>query len=112
GSGATCNNIDVNGNGTINSDEANVRTVPCRVTKTIPPLKNGNDTVTLSDMESDVTVSGTGVSVSNFTTDIANSGLQDINDDGTFFVTVDASCDPPGSGIITNTAHLDGTSCS
>ncbi|MBI3798855.1 MAG: hypothetical protein HY268_18060 [Deltaproteobacteria bacterium] len=113
GSGATCNNIDVNGDGTSNSDEANVRTVPCRVTKTIPPLKNGNDTVTLSDMESDVTVSGTSVSVSNFTTDITNnSGLEDISVDGTFSVSVEASCDPPGSGTITNTAHLDGTSCS
>jgi hypothetical protein len=31
GSGATATNIDINGNTTIDSDEANVRTVPSRI---------------------------------------------------------------------------------
>ena len=115
GSGASAANIDINGNGAIDTDEANVRTVPCRVSREVPPLKQGNASVTLKDAESDVTVSGTGIGVSNFSTGIGadNTGSGEIiSGDRTATVSVDASCTPPGSGTINNTAHLNGQSCS
>jgi hypothetical protein len=115
GSGSTANNIDVNGNGNIDADEANVRTVPCRVTRNVPELKEGNATVTMSDMASDVSASGTGIGFTNFTTDMgaANTGSGEaVSANTSRTVSVDATCVPPGSGTITNTAHLDGESCS
>jgi hypothetical protein len=115
GSGASAANIDSNGNGTIDLDEANVRTVPCRISKEVPALKKGNDTVTLSDAQSDITVSGSGIGSSNFLTNIGagNTGSGEVISTTTVAaVSVDASCTPPGSGTITNTAHLDGQSCS
>jgi hypothetical protein len=115
GGGSTATNIDVNGNGTIDTDEANVRTVPCRVTRDVPALKEGNNSVTLKDAESDVTASGTGIGFSNFATDLGadNTGSGEvISGDRSASVSVEASCTPPGSGTITNTAHLNGESCS
>ncbi|PYQ54513.1 MAG: hypothetical protein DMF53_29375 [Acidobacteria bacterium] len=115
GSGASAANIDVNGNGTIDTDEANVRTVPCRVSRTVPPLKAGNDAVTLSDAASDVAVSGSGIGSTNFLTGLGLDGTgsgEVISGDRTATVSVDATCTPPGSGTITNTAHLNGESCS
>jgi hypothetical protein len=115
GGGSTASNIDVNGNGTIDADEANVRTVPCRVTRDVPALKEGNASVTLKDAESDVTVSGTGIGFSGFATDLGvdNTGSGEvISADRIASVSVEASCAPPGSGTITNTAHLNGESCS
>jgi hypothetical protein len=114
GSGSTASNIDANGNGTIDTDEANVRTVPCRITRDVPPLKKGNDTVTLSDAQSDVAVSGSGIGSANFLTNLGadNTGSGEVISGTTVTsVSVDASCTPPGSGTITNTAHLDGESC-
>jgi len=115
GSGASAANIDANGNGTIDADEANVRTVPCRVSRTVPPLKAGNDSVTLSDAASDVVVSGSGIGSGNFLTGLGLNGTgsgEVISGDRTATVSVDATCAPPGSGTITNTAHLNGESCS
>jgi hypothetical protein len=114
GSGATAANIDANGNGTIDADEANVRTVPCRISREVPALKKGNDSVTLSDAQSDVTVSGTGIGASNFSTNLGadNTGSGEVISTTTAAgVSVEASCTPPGSGTITNTAHLNGESC-
>src|SRR5262245_22533782 len=115
GSGSTAANIDVNGNGSIDADEANVRTVPCRVTRNVPDLKQGNASVTLKDAESDVTASGTGIGFSEFSTNIGadNTGSGEVISDTTSAsVSVEASCTPPGSGNINNTAHLNGESCS
>jgi hypothetical protein len=52
GSGATATNIDINGNGSIDSDEANVRTVPCRVALPALPAdpEECNDDVVVDDM--------------------------------------------------------------
>jgi hypothetical protein len=114
GSGASAANIDANGNGTIEADEANVRTVPCRISKDVPALKRGNDTVTLSDAASDVAVSGTGIEAANFSTNLGadNTGSGEaISSTTSVHVSVEASCMPPGSGTITNTAHLAGASC-
>src|SRR4051794_1726459 len=113
GSGASAANIGINGNGSTDADEANVRTAPCRVSRTVPPLKAGNDSVTLSDPASDVVVSGSGIGSSNYLTTLGLDGSGEvISGDRTVTVSVDATCTPPGSGTITNTAHLDGESCS
>lgn len=107
GSGASASNIDVNGDNIINSDETYVRSVPCRVTESIPALQNGNDTVALSDLfPDDVAVAGTGVSVGN------PSGFGSSNISATTSVdpSVDEVCTPPGAATINNTAHLDGDS--
>jgi hypothetical protein len=114
GSGATAANIDANGNGIIDADEANVRTVPCRVSREVPALKKGNDTVTLSDAQSDIAVSGTGIGSTNFSTNLGadNTGSGEVISTTTSAaVSVEATCTPPGSGTITNTAHLNGESC-
>jgi len=114
GSGASAANIDSNGNGTIDADEANVRSVPCRISKDVPALQRGNDTVTLSDAESDIAVSGSGIDVSSFFTTIGadNTGSGEVISGTTAAgVSVDAACKPPGSGTVTNTAHLNGESC-
>ncbi|MFL6261661.1 MAG: hypothetical protein ACJ76Y_18345 [Thermoanaerobaculia bacterium] len=115
GSGASAANIDINGNAVIDADEANVRTVPCRVSRTVPPLKAGNASVTLSDAASDVVASGSGIGLANFLTDLGLAGTgsgEVISGDRTASVSVDATCNPPGAGTITNTAHLNGESCS
>ena len=115
GSGATAANIDANGNGVIDPDEANVRTVPCRVSREVPPVKNGNDSVTLSDTASDVAANGAGIGFVNFSTDIGAAGTgsgEVISATSVRSVSVDATCAPPASGTLTNTAHLDGESCS
>ena len=49
--------------------------MPCRVTNAIPTLLNGNSTVTLSDKDADVTVTGTGVAKSNFLTNIGGGDV-------------------------------------
>lgn len=109
GSGATATNIDIDGNGSFDTDEANVRSVPCRVTKSIPALIAGNDTVTLSDLfPDDVAVTGTGVEVGN----PSGFGSFDISATESGGVSVDEVCTPPGSATVTNTAHLDGASSS
>lgn len=113
GSGATATNIDINGNGSTDADEAHVRSVPCRVTEAIPALQNGNDIVTLSDTSGDVVVTGSNVALSNFSTDIGGgSGTELVSADATHSVFVDETCTPSASETVTNTAHLDGESSS
>ncbi len=48
-SGAAGSNIDISGNGSIEADEAKVRSVPTRIGRTVPVLEECNDTVTLLD---------------------------------------------------------------
>lgn len=55
GSGASCNGLDINGDG---SRENNVRSVPCRTTVTVPVVLNDNAAVTLSDTVEDITTEG------------------------------------------------------
>ena len=47
---ASASNIDVNGNGVVDASEANVRTVPTRISMTVPALEKCNDSVTLTDV--------------------------------------------------------------
>jgi hypothetical protein len=108
GSGATAKNIDVNGNGALDSDEANVRTVPTRLTLTLPATVAAcNAAVTLTDTDADIATTGT-ATFSNFATDIGGgSGTEVLTDSATRTV----SCDVDGGasgGTVGNTAHLDG----
>ncbi len=57
GSGATASSVDINGDGLLSSDEANVRSVPCRYTLAVPALSQHNGTVAITD--SGINVSGT-----------------------------------------------------
>ncbi len=114
GSGSSAQDIDIDGDGITNTtDEKLVRSVPCRVTSVIPGLTNGNSTVTLSDTSDDVSVTGAGVAVSNFSTTIGGgTGSEDISATTGRTVSVDETCTPPGSATVNNTAHLDGASSS
>lgn len=51
GGGASCASKDINGNGSIDGDEDLVRSVPCRVTRTVPAVIDANSTVVLADRE-------------------------------------------------------------
>ena len=47
--GASAANLDINGNGTIDADEAWVRAVPTRITENVPPFEACHAAVTLAD---------------------------------------------------------------
>ena len=102
GSGAVAKNVDINGNGVIDRDEANVRSVPNRITKAIPALEECNKTVTLTDPS--LELSGT-VTAANVTSTIG-AGLQ-ISASGTYTVSADLAGGESG-GKACNTAYLDG----
>jgi hypothetical protein len=112
GSGSSATNIDIDGDSITNTtDEKLVRSVPCRVTSGIPALVNGNSTVTLSDTSDDVSVIGTNVAASNFSTGIGTgTGSESITGTTAYSVSVDEVCTPPGSATVNNEAHLDGAS--
>jgi hypothetical protein len=59
GSGAVCSAVDANGNGTIEADEANVRSVPCRTTVSIPSLERSNASVVVRDDATAISTLGT-----------------------------------------------------
>jgi len=99
GSGATAPNVDINGDGTTNPDEANVRTVPTRITKQLPALQVCNDTVTITD-----NFSTTDTSAVNITSDGIGAGKLTST---SFNYMVSGTV--TGDGIVSNTASLDGT---
>ena len=102
GSGATAKNIDINGNGVLDRDEANVRSVPSRITKAVPALEEGNKTVTLTDPELHAT--GT-ASASNVASTIGAGVV--VSSSGTYTVSADLTGGANG-GKVCNTAYLDG----
>ncbi|KAF0172559.1 MAG: Ig family protein [Limisphaerales bacterium] len=102
GSGATAKNMDINGNGVIDRDEANVRSVPSRITKAIPALEECNKTVTLTDPSLEVT--GT-ASASNVASTIGD-GLV-VSASSIYTVSADLAGGASG-GKVCNTAFLDG----
>lgn len=111
GSGSSATNIDINGNGVLDADEANVRTVACRVTRALPVLEPCNDSVTLTDTETNIAATGT-VTFSNFTTDIGGgTGTETLTASATRYVSVDYVGGELG-GLLTNCADLDGESSS
>jgi hypothetical protein len=107
GSGSTGTNIDINGNGTLQADEANVRTVPTRVVLAALPAAPDecNDSVTVTD--TGATTTGT-VTTSNpvgfdaFPAAISSTTSWDVS------VDVDSGTD---GGNVCNEAQLDGAAC-
>jgi hypothetical protein len=100
GSGSSASNIDVNGNGSVDTDEANVRSVPTRVTQSLPELFQCNDEVTLTDnLSADGTAGYDNISGDTFpvTTSIG----------GSWTVTATVTGGDSG-GTVTNTANLAG----
>jgi len=98
-SAASASNIDINGNGVIDPDEAHVFTVPARLGLNVPAETAGNQSVTLSDTLQDIVTTGT-VTFSNPSISLgATSGT----------VSVQVGGGTTG-GKITNCAHLTSAS--
>ena len=134
GSGSSAKNIDINGNGTIDTNagdsnnEGNVRTVPCRTTTNVPATENANASVTLTDpdphtgsatLDSNLQPTFTpdasgiitfgGVSYSNFSTDVGGgTGTETLSSSVNRSVGVNISV--TGLGAIANCALLQGQS--
>ena len=87
-------NVDINGNGTLDADEARVRSVSSRLTLTVPAAAPGG-AVTLTDALEDITVTGD-VTFNNAQFTIGATT-------GTVTATVNGGTD---GGSITNCAHL------
>jgi len=51
-------NVDINGNGAIDADEAWVRSVPARLGLTVPAQQSDNGTLTINDVASNITATG------------------------------------------------------
>lgn len=103
GSGASAQNIDINGNKNNDADEAYVRSVPTRLTRAVPVLKACNAEVTLTDPG--VSTTGT-VTAPNFD----NGGIGDgatLTDSETFGVSATVTSGNDG-GSVCNDAFLKG----
>jgi hypothetical protein len=106
--GSSGQNIDINGNGVIDADEASVRSVPTRITRSVPAAQSGNGSVTLTDGVGDITTTGT-VSFSGASTTVGGgSGSETISATTTRTVTATADGGAEG-GTIGNCAHLAGS---
>jgi hypothetical protein len=88
-------NVDINGNGIIDPDEAYVRTVTDREELRCPSASVGNTTATLTDTAADITTTGT----ASFSNPSFNVGATS----GTVRVSYDGGAH---GGDITNCAHL------
>lgn len=105
GSGASCANVDINGNSTIDLVEKYVRSIPSRSTINILSPTLVNNSVLLSDPSSQITTTGT-VSFSDYLTNIgAGSGVQSVSSSGSNYVNVLVNGGISG-GTITNCATL------
>ena len=93
GPGAT--NLDINGNGIVDGDEARVKTVASRLNLSVPATTPGNNMPTLTDTTDDLTTTGT-VTYSNPVFNLGPTG-------GTVSLTYDGGAN---GGTITNCAHL------
>ncbi len=97
----TDENIDINGNGIIDPDEAKVRSIIALFDKRVPAEQDANTTLALSDMPADITTMGTVT----FTNPVIQLGATT--------GTVQVSYDPGASGgSITNCVHGTGTGIS
>lgn len=75
-------NVDINGNGHVDSDEAWVRSVPARLGLTVPSQVGDNGTLTITDSASNIKTTGT-VSFTNPSFNIgATSGTVTVSYDG------------------------------
>ncbi|MGH8614202.1 MAG: hypothetical protein ACREYF_19770 [Gammaproteobacteria bacterium] len=93
--GQSAPNVDINGNGSIDADEAWVQSVDGRITTTVPTPTPSNELVTLIDTVQDITTTGT----------VTFSNPQISINFPTALVTVDYDGGTDG-GTITNCAHL------
>jgi len=113
-SGASTADLDIDGSGVLDPDEAHVRSVPCRISLELPALIECNKTVTLADTDPDsITLPGEANTVTwgNFTTTIGGgSGIELISDTVTRTVSVDVNGGDEG-GSICNLAGLSGDDC-
>jgi len=107
GSGSTATNIDINGNGVIDTDEANVRTVPSRITLAALPTAPDECNVSVTVTDTGATTTGT-VTTSNpvgfdaFPAVISSTTSWDVS------VDVDSGTD---GGSVCNEAQLEGAAC-
>jgi hypothetical protein len=93
--GNVASNVDINGNGAIDADEAYVRTVHDKEDLRVPAPSVGNTTATLSDTAADISTTGT-VTYSNAAFNLSGTS-------GTVTAKVDGGS---AGGNITNCAHL------
>jgi len=93
-------NVDISGNGIVDPDEAWVQSVADRPLATVPAETPSNETVTLSDSESDITTTGTVT----FSNPVIN--LNQATHSGTVVVSYNGGT---AGGTITNCAHLTGS---
>lgn len=113
GSGASLQNVDISGDGSIQPDEKYVRSVPSRKSLTVPTLIECNRYVTLTDKEDDLSKSEN-VSYSFWGTDVGGgSGIEEIDGasltaGGTIIrhVSVTVANDSENDGTIKNCASL------
>ena len=99
--GASAANIDINGNGTIDSDEAWVRSVPARVTENVPAFEECHGEVTLGD--TGVTTTGT---VTYADVNIEGLPAEPVSATTNFTVVATGVNGGTGGGTIANTATL------
>jgi len=88
-------NVDINGNGVLDADEARVRSVPSRLTLTVPAAVAGNASPTLSDTLADIVATGD-ATVSNVQFNLGATS-------GAVSATVNGGTN---GGSVTNCAHL------
>lgn len=103
GSGASCKSVDINGNGATDADEANVRSVPYRVTLAVPVNATANSQVNLTDPKLDVT--GTASVTSSDLSSIGSGVI--LSNSASYTVTASADSGDNG-GTVVNTAYLNG----
>ncbi|HEV8485916.1 MAG TPA: hypothetical protein VGV87_20405 [Blastocatellia bacterium] len=107
GGGATGDNIDINGNGSLDTDEAHCRTVPCRIT--LAPLP-----AAASECNGSVTVTDTGVTTTGTVTTSNAVGFDSfpavISSSTSWNVSVDVNSGADG-GTVCNMADLAGAAC-
>ncbi|MFM8655650.1 MAG: hypothetical protein ACKOD5_00740, partial [Chthoniobacterales bacterium] len=101
GSGSSAQNIDINGNGSIDADEAWVRSVPTRITENLPKLEECHGAVTLGD--TGLTATGT-VSYANVT--ITGLPTEPVSQTTSFTVVATGVNGGPSGGTLGNTATL------
>ena len=101
--GASVPNLDINGNGVIDADEAHVRSVSVRTVVEVPSVVTANNEVLLTD--NGVVTTGT-VKTFNFNSHDIGIGIL-ISDDFKSKISVEAFGSLKG-GTVTNTAYLDG----
>lgn len=100
GSGASIDNVDINGSGGLDADENHVRTVPVRASLDVPALEQCNPSVTLTDV---LTASGTSVEITQ--NDFDSNGKATPSTTTTYTMTTTLT----GAGTVTNSVSLDGT---